>query len=110
MTTTLPDTRVTGPVRVPPVPAWVVVEMLELGTTAHEHLDGASRVPCGLKAWPFWVLRTGQAMRLRPRFCPSCFPGDRCQVCGVPSGQSTECARCSTVSTTVDKTFARAES
>jgi hypothetical protein len=110
MTAALADPRTKGAVVVPPVPGWVVVEMFEVGALAHQHIDGAERVPCGLKAWPFWLVPTAHAMRLRPRFCPTCWPGGRCQICGVPSGDSTECARCSAVSDRIDKAFARSES
>ena len=88
---------------------WVVVEMFELGTLAHQHIDGATRTPCGYKTWPFWRMPTAKAMRFRPRFCPTCFPGGRCQICRVPSGDCTECARCSAVSDRIDKAFARGD-
>lgn len=110
MTASALEAPARGRTTIPAAPTWVVVEMFELGTTAHEHIDGAVRTPCGRRTWPLWIVGMAKALRLRPKFCTTCWPGLRCRICSVPSGDSVECVRCSAVSIGLDKAFERSQS
>jgi hypothetical protein len=84
-----------GPVLIPATPTTVVAELLARYTTVHDLRPAATTTVCGLALWPFWQLSLAQARwSYDPHFCDRCWPGHRCVLCGVPSGQADECRRC----------------
>lgn len=106
----LPHRRrhVAGPIEVPAVPDLLWVEMYAKATTAHrtEHL--AMFTACHRALWPFWLLGRAKARLLDATYCQTCWPGRRCEVCGLPSGGSELCRLCHTHSIDIDAQFARA--
>jgi len=55
--------------------------------------------------------RAEVARRLDYGWCDDwrCFPGNRCDVCGAPSGGHYECIDCIRVANTIDKQHARSQ-
>jgi hypothetical protein len=71
-------------------------------------VDARTQAACGLS---LTLLALVDVTRVRPHmpiWCAGCWPGGRCEICGSPSGQHSECLRCNSASLNIDDAYRRA--
>jgi hypothetical protein len=70
--------------------------------------DAHTQASCGAN---LALLAKVDVTRVRPHmpiWCAGCWPGGRCEICGAPSGQHSECVRCNSASLNIDDHLRRA--
>lgn len=83
-----------GPLNIPTMPQRAVVDVAARFATAHDADCGAIAAACGLGVLDFTAITIGQARLFDVHWCDGCWPGHRCVICGLPSGEVNECAAC----------------